>query len=93
MRKYVLATAMVLAACGPQTSSEIGTRPVEAHEIKRELPLPPFPDYPPPAIKLTEESEGVIYYPIKSPYDFSRCLLYTSPSPRDKRQSRMPSSA
>ena len=23
----------------------------------------------------------------------SRCLLYTSPSPRDKRQSRMPSSA
>ena len=25
--------------------------------------------------------------------DFSNCLLYTSPSPRDKRQSRMPSSA
>ena len=24
---------------------------------------------------------------------FKRCLLYTSPSPRDKRQSRMPSSA
>ena len=24
---------------------------------------------------------------------FIRCLLYTSPSPRDKRQSRMPSSA
>ena len=24
---------------------------------------------------------------------FSHCLLYTSPSPRDKRQSRMPSSA
>ena len=26
-------------------------------------------------------------------YDFMTCLLYTSPSPRDKRQSRMPSSA
>ena len=27
-------------------------------------------------------------------YDFvTNCLLYTSPSPRDKRQSRMPSSA
>ena len=26
-------------------------------------------------------------------YVFQRCLLYTSPSPRDKRQSRMPSSA
>ena len=25
--------------------------------------------------------------------DFWSCLLYTSPSPRDKRQSRMPSSA
>ena len=24
---------------------------------------------------------------------FQNCLLYTSPSPRDKRQSRMPSSA
>ena len=24
---------------------------------------------------------------------YHRCLLYTSPSPRDKRQSRMPSSA
>ena len=28
------------------------------------------------------------------PYGFGKgCLLYTSPSPRDKRQSRMPSSA
>ena len=26
-------------------------------------------------------------------YSGSTCLLYTSPSPRDKRQSRMPSSA
>ena len=25
--------------------------------------------------------------------EYERCLLYTSPSPRDKRQSRMPSSA
>ena len=26
-------------------------------------------------------------------YELGSCLLYTSPSPRDKRQSRMPSSA
>ena len=26
-------------------------------------------------------------------YHLNNCLLYTSPSPRDKRQSRMPSSA
>ena len=25
--------------------------------------------------------------------EYNNCLLYTSPSPRDKRQSRMPSSA
>ena len=30
---------------------------------------------------------------VKSESDFDTCLLYTSPSPRDKRQSRMPSSA
>ena len=29
----------------------------------------------------------------KDGYKFDNCLLYTSPSPRDKRQSRMPSSA
>ena len=32
-------------------------------------------------------------YDIKSMIDIGCCLLYTSPSPRDKRQSRMPSSA
>ena len=33
-------------------------------------------------------------YPgIRSDSDMYTCLLYTSPSPRDKRQSRMPSSA
>ena len=33
--------------------------------------------------------------PLKSPFGdaVNPCLLYTSPSPRDKRQSRMPSSA
>ena len=30
---------------------------------------------------------------ISSNYLIDTCLLYTSPSPRDKRQSRMPSSA
>ena len=35
-------------------------------------------------------------YPGLAPYirgPYPTCLLYTSPSPRDKRQSRMPSSA
>ena len=30
---------------------------------------------------------------VRNEHTESRCLLYTSPSPRDKRQSRMPSSA
>ena len=37
------------------------------------------------------EEEGVPLDYLKQLYD--NCLLYTSPSPRDKRQSRMPSSA
>ena len=42
------------------------------------------------AIVDAREEKG----PFKDIFDFcERCLLYTSPSPRDKRQSRMPSSA
>ena len=36
--------------------------------------LPPFPDYPEPQTELSEEDSGVIYYPAKSPYDFSVVL-------------------
>ena len=32
-------------------------------------------------------------FPVRYADKFYGCLLYTSPSPRDKRQSRMPSSA
>ena len=37
--------------------------------------------------------ENHALYVIIKPAEDSICLLYTSPSPRDKRQSRMPSSA
>ena len=45
--------------------------------------------------KHMEEELNLIQYSTgsESLYPFSNCLLYTSPSPRDKRQSRMPSSA
>ena len=33
------------------------------------------------------------FYPEKNTIDLKPCLLYTSPSPRDQRGSRMPSSA
>ena len=44
------------------------------------------------AIFQTREFEER-FLKIGMPYRILGCLLYTSPSPRDKRQSRMPSSA
>ena len=52
-----------------------------------------------PSSRLDEEviirptSETVIWSMYKKWIQSYSCLLYTSPSPRDKRQSRMPSSA
>ena len=49
-----------------------------------------------PGINLTEEGKKQAEQAgemIKSLNISAICLLYTSPSPRDKRQSRMPSSA
>ena len=36
---------------------------------------------------------GTATFPSNIPAKFATCLLYTSPSPRDQRGSRMPSSA
>ena len=53
-------------------------------------------------MSLTWHSDGPLGFPEVNGYAplhtlrfgyFMSCLLYTSPSPRDKRQSRMPSSA
>lgn len=38
------------------------------------LNLPEFPDYPEPATALESGQEGVIYFPTRSPYDFSVVL-------------------
>ena len=51
--------------------------------------------------KVTHDNESALIVSVdpislgllKRPGDLGACLLYTSPSPRDKRQSRMPSSA
>ena len=44
---------------------------------------------------VTMKIDTVVFFQITDPklYAYGVCLLYTSPSPRDKRQSRMPSSA
>ena len=44
-------------------------------------------------VDLVIESTGVFNTDEKASMHIQACLLYTSPSPRDKRQSRMPSSA
>ena len=45
--------------------------------------------------KISENEAEKVNATVDSPADLKNrnCLLYTSPSPRDKRQSRMPSSA
>ena len=43
--------------------------------------------------QLTAYTPGLSPESLKKQYGIKGCLLYTSPSPRDKRQSRMPSSA
>ena len=43
------------------------------------LPVEQYPDIAPPTVYVSAQYTG--------------CLLYTSPSPRDRQKSRMPSSA
>ena len=40
-----------------------------------------------------QQREQVQQIPIGELFPFKNCLLYTSPSPRDRQKSRMPSSA
>ena len=54
-----------------------------------EFSMTPRPMYPADGRKVFD----VYAYPLVLRDEVKNCLLYTSPSPRDKRQSRMPSSA
>lgn len=76
----ISAAAFVLGACQPSGSSEadinapaIGENGTALAE-RQTLPLPPFPDLPPAQTTLRADQDGEIYFPIKSPYDFSRVL-------------------
>lgn len=74
--RYLLAAAFLLTACEPAVTDapKVEAPPAVVAEAPKALPLPPFPDYPVPKTSLSADDEGVIYYPIKSPYDFSRVL-------------------
>ena len=43
--------------------------------------------------EFIKDCKALGFTPITAELTYCDCLLYTSPSPRDKRQSRMPSSA
>ena len=45
-------------------------------------------------VRIALHAAGIAFEDVRWSFpQFGDCLLYTSPSPRDKRQSRMPSSA
>ena len=47
-----------------------------------------------PAVKSSANNAVAVYsIPVDVMKDYISCLLYTSPSPRDRQKSRMPSSA
>lgn len=78
--KYLITAAFLLTACQaaetepPRSESSAQTEAPAKTEAPKELPLPPFPDYPVPQTKLTDGQSGTVYFAAKSPYDFSRIL-------------------
>ena len=71
--------------------SFVATRQTEPPLPSVDLPVGPYTSY---KVSVSEEGYAISYKANdpKTAY-ITNCLLYTSPSPRDKRQSRMPSSA
>ena len=70
------------------------TRLVETSDLARALRIPAdFLAATPEVAPLAAIASQAVPLNLAPPELLQRCLLYTSPSPRDKRQSRMPSSA
>jgi len=72
---YLFAAILVLTSCAPTVSeAPIEEKPTVQTEARTSLPLPEFPNYLTSKSKLDASDSGDIYYPIKSPYDFTRVL-------------------
>jgi len=72
---YLFAAILVLPACATTVSeAPVEEKPIVKKEARPSLPLPEFPNYLTSKSKLDASDSGDIYYPIKSPYDFTRVL-------------------
>ena len=97
MRTQVLALVLVLILAFPLQSvtAEEDDETLEARETWAEF----FPDSESTILQWRniETTDGLLLDQLKmATYEIHRkenCLLYTSPSPRDRQKSRMPSSA
>lgn len=83
--KHLITFGLILglAACSGELpkDSDTAEAPTVNAEAPKSLPLPPFPDLPSPQTTLTGDQSGMIYFPTKSPYDFSRVLHGYETSP------------
>ena len=72
-------------------SSPEAVLPVDAGSVRKSYPADPNRQYAP---QVAAGKQAVVTYPhMRGQSLFPTCLLYTSPSPRDRTRSRMPSSA
>ncbi|NNC38674.1 MAG: hypothetical protein EX271_10010 [Acidimicrobiales bacterium] len=72
---YLFGAIFLLSACGQAiTEAPKSEEPAVQKQARPSLPLPPFADYPAPKTQLQASDVGNVYFPIKSPYDFSRVL-------------------
>ena len=88
-RAVLGALLITLAALGVLFASRLGDDATFQNVVVARIDISPGTvidesDVATVRLRLDEQADGVIN---------DICLLYTSPSPRDKRQSRMPSSA
>ena len=67
---------------------------VVARRVERSAPTPEERDSPKQFLKGVRTELNRVTWPSRAEViNYSICLLYTSPSPRDRQKSRMPSSA
>ena len=90
----VLYLAAAILACAEAVSAQVELPPEQDVVLLGQYPIPETDFVVAKGVRvLTEDQVETIDVIVSTSPEGLTCLLYTSPSPRDKRQSRMPSSA